>query len=657
MIKTYKNTIEHIFTENKNNKIIFIDDICHNKLKHLILPSELISYGILGFFSIQDLPQQFVCENYDIYVIMMNYEPLILEQIFFQYTNEKYVYFFDMIHKDFFSPLVEFGKDHKNNIKKICQIPLNYTIVSDYCVFGDKIFEAIQNEPTEIITTDEKIRTKIRKLSSQGIYKESNSKLIVLDRNYDKLIYRLIPWHYESMVHFHDIKILNDGVDDIIYSEIRNKKFDEVIEYVDKKIVELENKKVDKNDAIQISDKLLKKKIYIKHYETLYGLSDFIKFNNIFIRSENEQRLITICKKNAMQKINDIGDKMKNVMNKTFQIAQTQTTENTITQDINPEILSIATNMTEKNYQNNQNPIYMQYEPKIRDIMEKYNETAEIIYIYIKDFICYEEIYEIENFNKFSDTKFYLLSDNCKNYWNYSYSSKINSNDKINEFNIHIDLNKNIYFDIYAELKEDLNILKKSFVDSRDYEHKTVQNLINSINNKITIEFKKIDEINVSNDILKNKKSYLMTQLRNITLELQKYTKKCEKYNIEIKKKIDEELLDSTQSQNQNQKLEQINLDEQTNYINQREKDINELYENITSMNKIFVDLNVIINAQDKIISNINENILKSSDFIKKANIELTETHSQVKKTNKFNAKLALGGTLLTLGTILKITK
>lgn len=117
-----------------------------------------------------------------------------------------------------------------------------------------------------------------------------------------------------------------------------------------------------------------------------------------------------------MQKINDIGDKMKNVMNKTFQIAQTQTTENTTTQDINPEILSIATNMTEKNYQNNQNPIYMQYEPKIRDIMEKYNETAEIIYIYIKDFICYEEIYEIENFNKFSDTKFYLLSDNCKNY-------------------------------------------------------------------------------------------------------------------------------------------------------------------------------------------------------------------------------------------------
>lgn len=216
-------------------------------------------------------------------------------------------------------------------------------------------------------------------------------------------------------------------------------------------------------------------------------------------------------------------------------------------------------------------------------------------------------------------------------------------------------MNKNIYFDIYAELKEDLNILKKSFVDSRDYEHKTVQNLINSINNKIAIEFKKIDEINASNEILKNKKSYLMIQLRNITLELQKYTKKCEKYNIEIKKKYDEELLDSTQKQCQ--MTEQLNLDAQTDFVNQREKEINELYENITSMNKIFVDLNVIINAQDKIISNVNENILKSSDFIKKANIELTETHNQAKKNNKFNAKLAFGGTLLTLGALLRITK
>lgn len=653
MIKTYKNTIEHVFTENKNNKIIFIDDMCHNKLKHLILPSELISYGILGFFSIQDLPEQFACENYDIYVIVMNYDPTLLEHIFLQYTNEKYVYFFDMIHKDFYSSLVEFGKTQKYNIKKICQIPLNYTIVSDYCAFGDKIFEAIQNEPTEIITTDEKIRTKIRKLASQCIYRESNSKLVVLDRNYDKLIHRLIPWHYESMVHFHDIKILNDGVDDIIYSEIRNKKFDEVIEYISKKIVELENKKIDKNDAIQISDKLLKNKLYKKHNETLYGLSDFIKFNNIFVKSENEQRLVTICKKNAMQKINDIGDRMKNVMNKTFQITQTSSKEDI--QDINPEILSIATNMTEKNYQNEQNAIYMQYMPKIRDIMEKYNETAEIVYIYVKEFVCYEEIYEVENFNKFSDTKFILLSDSCKNYWNYSYSSKINSEDKINEFNIHIDLNKNIYIDMYAELKEELNVLKNSFVDSKDYDHKIVQSLINSLNNRITIEFKKIDEINVTNDILKNKKSYLMTQLRNITLELQKYTKKSEKYNVKIKKKFDEELLDNTQIQSQ--KLEQINLNEQTNYIDQREKEINELYENITSMNKIFIDLNVIINAQDKIISNINENILKSSDFIKKANVELIEAREQIKKSNKFSAKLALGGTLLTLGTLFRITK
>jgi hypothetical protein len=311
--------------------------------------------------------------------------------------------------------------------------------------------------------------------------------------------------------------------------------------------------------------------------------------------------------------------------------------------------------MTEKNLQNIQNPMVMQYESKLKNILDKYNETADIIYIYIKDFICYEEIFEVENFNKFSETKFILLSDACKNYWNYHYSSKINSSDKIDEFNIHIDLNKKIQIDTYAELKHNINSLKNSFVDSEDYNSIIVQNLINEINNNIAAEFKKLEEIDESNTILKNKKSYHMAKLRNITLDLQKYTKKCEKYNIDIKKKYDEELLNNSHTQSQIQN--QINLEEQTNFVNQREKDICDLYENISKMNKIFVDLNIIIEAQDKIINNINENILKSSEFVKKANVELKETIVQSKKNNNFNIKLAVGSTLLTLGAFLKIAK
>lgn len=668
MIKIYKNTIQHIFSDNTNGKIVIIDKSCHDKLKEMILPSELILYGILGFFSMQDLPQQYICDNYDLYIILFNYDPTLLEQIASLYTNEKYIYFFDMIHKDFYPPLIELGKNVHNNIKKITQIPLNYTIVSDYCAIGEKVFEAIQNEPAEIITTDDKIRTKIRKLASCGIFRESNSKLLVLDRNYDKLINLLIPWHYESMIHFHDIKLVNDGNDDVIYSEIRHKRFDEAIEYIDKKRLEFENKKIDRTDAIQIADKIIKKKLYTKHYETLCGLSDFVKFNDIFKRSENEQKLVTICKKDTIKTMNDIGNKMKNTINKTINktlsatigiVQETQQIEkdNTETKqkEINQEILNIAINMTEKNLQNIKNPMVMQYESKLKNILETYNETADVIYIYVKDFVCYEEIFEVENFNKFSETKFVLLSDSCKNYWNYHYSSKINSCDKIDEFNIYIDLNKRIQVNLYAELKHNIDILKNSFVDSEDYNSQIVQNLINELNNNIATEFKKLEELDESNDILKNKKSYLMSKLRNITLDLQKYTKKCEKFNIDTKKKYDEELLNNSQAQTQVQN--QINLEEQTNFVNQREKDINDLYENITKMNKIFVDLNVIIEAQDKIINNTNENILKSSDFVKKANVELKETVNQSKKNNDFNIMLAIGSTLLTLGAFLKIAK
>lgn len=565
-----------------------------------------------------------------------------------------------MIHRDFYGPLIEFGKMKENNIKKISQVPINYTVLSDYCAIGGNFFQAIQNEPAEIVSTDEKIRVKLRKLASHGIFKESNSKLVVLERNYDKLIHLIIPWHYESMIHFHDIKIINDGDDDYVYNDIRCKRFDEAIEYISKNIKDIDKKNIDKNDSNLIAEHILKKKLYKKHHETLCGLSDIVKYNKFYIRSEEEQKIITLCKKDSLKLISDIGTKMKNA------IINTDKDEKINDQifEINPEIMSIAINMTDKNIQNVQNPLVMQYLPKIRKIMDSYNGSSDVIYIYVKDFVCYEEIIEVENFNKFSDTKFILLSESCKNYWYYHYTSKNNSNDVIEHFDIYNDANKKINEEMYPELTDNLHLLKNSFVNSNDFDPTIIQNLINKINNDIAIEFKKLDSFVIENTdnatslILKNKKSRCLMKLRGFALELQKYTNKQKKYNNQKLKKEqekDEEEKEKTLSQTQIQDKEQ--LENQTNYIKQREKEINDLYQNISNMNKIFVDLNVIIEAQDVILNNINQNILSSKDSIIKGTSDIKKSVDYVKKSNDFNIKLAIGGTFVALAGFLKLTK
>lgn len=596
-----------------------------------------------------------------------------------------------MIHKDYYGPIIELGKTKKNNIKKISQIPINYSVVSDFCVIGEKCFHAIQNEPNKIFTTDEKIKTKIAKLAQYGIFKDNNSKLVVLERNYDKLIHLLIPWHYESMLHFHDIKLVNEGEEDYVYDEMRCMRFDKAFEHLKSIEKEITDTEIDKNNPSAICKYILKKKLLKKHHDTMLAISCMVKYNNFLERSEEEQKIITICEKDSLKMIADVGKKMKDLFSKLALIpipisipkteVKPQSETNGIdpqseTKKINPEVMTIAANMKigDKNTQNPLNPMFMQYLPKIRKIMDNHDgEENGVIYIYIKDFICYEEIIEIEKFNEFSSknggTKFILLSDTCKNHWNYHYTSEKDFNMEINHFDIYNDADRKLSEELYPEIKKNLDMLNNMFRNTSGFDSVAVKNMINKLHVEIANAYKKLDSFVIENEnsatgsILKNKKSRCRMELSNFALELQKSVKKQKRHDdkmLEKEKKEKEEkedLLDKTSREQTQEQISQEQIAQQTDYIKQREKDIKELHENIMLMNKIFVDLNVIIESQDVILNDVNQNILSSKDSIIKGNSEIKKTVEIVKKNNDFNVVMAITGVVASFGAFVKIAK
>ncbi len=139
-----------------------------------------------------------------------------------------------------------------------------------------------------------------------------------------------------------------------------------------------------------------------------------------------------------------------------------------------------------------------------------------------------------------------------------------------------------------------------------------------------------------------------MIKIREISTEFKNWVNKYEEMENKIYKMNFREIQLHGELEEENQKFyaqQQINKNDDTcssKLIDERVKEFQNIHAGLVNINKMYVDLNIIINAQQKILENIHCNIVKADDFIKKSTTELKSAAKESKKGSKLGIVMAV---------------
>ena len=686
LINTYRTTLKTLFGSDGvkavDKKIIITTEFGIELIKNSLSATELFEMEIIGIFLLGDNG------------IFSNSQLNIYKLIFFVEDEKNItdisialnmcktnvdIHFYTPIEKNMAEKILLFDTDNKT--QKITSSSLSMIPVGNHCMINNKttVLSTIKFRPSHITIYQstqstqstqsdqlEYLNLKINECANLcTIYEKEdidNILLIGLERSYDTLVHMLIPWHYESMLHFHNIKLPNqyDHLNDNFYRTNAYNIYGDVLENM-KNQIDL-NKKHDKkknSTALEILENEKMNKIIIKHYNTLNKLSEYIKNENILKKSEQEQK--AIMRKLTEKELNEFKLERPQLVDAIYQSKEQKERFGSI--------------------------IYDNYQPKIKLLIEKYIKEYPNIkqfYFYIKDFICYEEVCQVELFNnellkKNSNIRIYLISDNITNHWSYLanlFTQNVNSSKNIFRINTlyisqnnntttdNIDLMNNPFGDVENKITELENTHIVTFDDNQEHKRKILKQQISKI---LISEYEKQKNIKTMNKIQENNKNINIMKLNKLTTRfklIEEKEKKHKNTNIDYFKKtnqfypLDEidEVDETYQSKptydtdSNNFATKQFDMSRIEHFLDDRKNAILQITEGVQDIHKLSLELSLITEQTSLKLDEIEVSLLKSVDMVSKGAEELDNADSMHSKSMGIQQKITLALTLIATG-------
>ncbi len=672
LVNIYRSTLKSLFY-NGNKRTIISTKYGHELIKNAFTQTELLEMEILGIFLFGDNG------------VFINSDINVHEFVFFVEgecdINNIYntlplckttvcIHFYTPINADLANRIKIF--DVNEIVNEITASSISIISVSDHVAVSDKtsILAVIKSRPKKIVTPSgqasdpiiTKITNKINEcVSACNIYEKQDPSIMVvgLERSYDKITPLIIPWRYESMLHFHKIKLQDyfGHCTDDFFSANAYELYENVIHNIEIEKAKVEKKNFQANlqskSAIATLEIEKLNKMVNKHVDALNKLSSLIKKEDMFTKSEQEQSAI----------IRALSNKQKtDFLESRPVIAQI--------------IYSAKPGPTQKG------SVYYQHVPKIRTLIEKYtneNPTVAHIYFYVSDYICYEEVAEIEIFNRKSKKQqVFLLSDSILDQWNYlatTYKNitsdrifRINKLVKCNEEQLKIK-SKNTSKSRIDVIQEKVILLEKyPPVILDDKQEAEFNSLIKQVTKMLTTEYERLKTIITSNKIEENTKNMEIIKLNKLATRFKKlemardnrnnikglpnYFEKSDKYNAEIHK--NQELIHMAAA-------EEYDDDMTEKLIEQRGKAINNIVEGIFDINKLSLELLLLVQEQSLQLDKIEVQLLTSEELVKKGTVYIQEADKTDQSTVGWQQKITLGlgviATALMIGAGFKVAK
>lgn len=646
LINSYKLTV-HGILKGSQKRILITTQFGFNLIKNVFSQKEMLDMEILGSFLIDD-PSLYVSEIFDheiIYFIENGNENYVMKA-YSKFKNNVYIHFYTPIEKYIINDIM--SCDSNNLICDISYSWLGFIPISDHSAVGDKIniLSLLKNRPDKIITEEDIFYHPIKYFDNfiSGLhFKEKNklyiekyalfehilddTLLITLERSFDKITPLLIPWRYESMLHFHKVKIQNHNghCDDQFFIENRYKTYVTVL----KNISVIQTSSEVYQEASKYESK---NKIIMKHIHTLNQLKMYIEQNKIMLKSELEQKAITETISNEekveLKKVNEVLYELlysSNIILDNFGF----NLENIFNQSFNESL-----------------PIYFQHVPKIRSIIQNVTKNNySTVFIYVKDYICYEEVAEIELFNESNNgkIKIYLLSDSILDQWNYLATmhpdnyNNYNSYNSCNNYDINtmfriyrpINLNhkkKTVITTNYDNIEDKLIFLEKNHITFDEEKEKKCKLMDKELSILLMKEYDILKQINPKNKLEENDKNIKLIRLNKLSIRYKKIENRSNNIFEKVKPLRFAKNPYINYPEHDDINDGQLLLQQHNKMINERGEVIKEICKSITDVNSMMLELRILVETQGLKLDEIDMNIIKASELTQQGVKELEKT-------------------------------
>lgn len=632
IIDGYRATLKFLFSGDIKRIIITTMDGL-GLIKNVFTQKELLDMEILGVFALGDLGvfENFKKNNHEV-VFFVEGENEINE-IYLSLprcVSNVYIHFYTPISSDLANRIKMF--DTNDYVRLITTSSSALIPISIHCAINSKasVLSVMKQRPKKIVTflnqaSDPlymEANTTIDNCMKQSTLFEKDDRafptlLVYLDRNFDRVTPKILSWTYEAMLHRHNVKFKNHTghcSDDFF-----NENAYELYENVLKNIGILANKIKTKypegksRNAKETLEYEEASKMLSKHVDALNELKKIIQENDIFTKSEREQKAIT----------RQLNSKERDE----FKI-------------LDPETERVIYSTKKEDLR--ETSVYYQHIPKIRNIIEKYvvsNDQFKRVFIYVKGSICYEEVAEVELFNKKSNIKVYLLSDNIDNQWNYLASMSTNktisdkpilrvitlfSDSENDAVKRESKLTKGVLDKIQDDIIKLETLSKQNFNPTAE---KQAELLSAQLTVRLTKEYDKLKALEPTNQIEENDKNAKMIKLTKLTgrFKNMEYNKKKIDNNCGLKGFFDEDNdLDIEEGGGSALKLKNSYNNVMTErLIKERGHAIENISKGVQDINAMMLELKMLVEVQSLKLEEIEIHLINSNDLVKKGVEEL----------------------------------
>lgn len=638
-IAQYKSTIEtHL--KGKSNRILLVDKNGYQIICKIFSQEEINDMGLIGILKIEDkkiLEAETIFENEIVFFVGNESNTKIIE-IIKMAMSHVYIFFYNYINNEIVKELRKYS-----NICDVSFGSLEFYPTSEKSVVGKDIFSVMKNKPQKIIYhksgnfLQENVFNKLdESLNKCAIFeKEENSMLYILGRTYDEITPIVTPWRYQSLINYLNIELGPPGSDSF-FAKYKFSLYDKVAEEFLCQTTSLTSEKKITNDVTDQFKLENKTRIISKHVEISSNIQKHIKRKKLLEKSSLEQKaLIGTANSTELKELARVNSQLYKLL-------------------MEGKSVTLKGLINTLNFfgENNERSTYHQYIPPLRkvltDLKTTYSKYSKI-YVYVNDFICYEEIAEIAEIENMSvGPEIYLLSDSLQN-------SQLNSvlvNDKFersndmfrvikNEFKNETNLIANVY---YSEIEEKINYLNKYNFSFKKEEEYVCEQIKSALPILLTKEFAKLKTVKPKNKLEKNINNIKLSKLSKLSSEFNKYDKSSRRthemiksFNTSIDNSNNQLLLLDIKNNEENQ------LIDFENEIENRDQGISEICDKTIQLHSMFVEVNALIAKQTLMLGTIEENIINASDLLSDGNIQLEQADKHQKDANSLSNKIIAG--------------
>lgn len=643
-ITQYKSTLESQL-KGKSNRILLVDENGYQIICNLFSQEEMLGMNILGVLRIEDkdlLKADNLFENEIVFFV--KYESVRRAMTIIQRAlTHVYIFFYCHVNKDHIDEIRRSDID-----SKICEISygsLNFYPTSEKSAVGSDVFTVLKNRPANIVyhKSGESLQESITNMVQHSLdncairEKAENSLLYVFGRNYDEITPIVTPWRYQSLINYLNIQIGSPGTDKF-FAKHKFSLYNEVTDEFSQQTTSLTNQK---KTTLEVSDKFQldeKTRIISKHVEISGNIQKFISRRKLLEKSELEQKALIGTAGGAELK------ELENANPRLYQLLMSGKSA-TLKGFINT-LNFLGEDRTKSTYH--------QYVPPLRELLKTLKITHskyDKIYVYVENYICYEEIAEVALSNESRGPVIYLLSDSIQD-------SKLNPalvSDKLERTSDHFRILKteiksqatltaNVY---YTDIEAKINYLKKHNASFKKEEEEMCENIKLTLATLITREFTQLKAEKPKNKLEKNINNIKLSKLSKLATEFGKFEKSDRKTR-EMVSSFDKKYEPTKHNDSQRllismQNDEEMQLHDLEHEIERREDGINAICNKTAEVHAMFVEVNALVAKQTLMIGTIEENVINACDLVTDGTIQLVQADKHQRDANSLSNKLIAG--------------